>query len=86
MFVGYDRLLESAISIPMGFDLIPQRHDAVVFTIVLHDAGQSSFDVRILNEQTHAAAQFTLNTPGGRSNTVFDVMLQQKIPRARPCS
>jgi hypothetical protein len=69
-----------AILVPMGSDLVCQWHDAMVFSLVFHDAGQCSLNVLIFNQKTHTAAQFSLNASGCRCNAVLYAMLQQQIP------
>ena len=60
-----------------------QRDDAVVLTFLLCDAGQTAFDIAIFDQQAHTATQFSLNGSGGRSDAVFDAVLQQKIPKRK---
>ena len=71
---------KSAVFIPMGFDLSCQRDDAVVLTLIFHNAGQGCFNIGIFDQQTHAAAQFALNGPWCRSNAVFHIGFQKQIP------
>ena len=65
----------SAVFIPVGSDLSCQRHDAVVFSLLFHDAAKNTLNVGILDQQAHAAAEFTLNGPGGRGDAVFVAVL-----------
>ena len=65
----------------MGLDLIGQRTNAVVLTLVFHDTGQRRLNIRIFDEQTHAATEFTLDAPGGRRDPVFDPVFHQQIPQ-----
>ena len=73
----------SAVFIPVGSDLSCQRHDAVVFSLLFHDAAKNTLNVGILDQQAHAAAQLSLDGPGCRSNPVLDVMLQEQIPKSQ---
>ena len=65
----------------MGLDLIGQRPNAVILTLVFHDTGQRGLNIRIFDEQTHAATEFTLDAPGGRRDPVFDPVFHQQIPQ-----
>ena len=67
----------------MGFDLSGQRHNAVIFSLVFHDAGQRAFNIRIFNQQTHAAGKLSLDGTGRRRNAVFHIVLQKKIPKGQ---
>lgn len=65
----------SAIFIPVGTHLACQRDDAVVFSLLFHDAVEDPFHIGILDQQAHAAAEFALNGPGGRGDAVFVAVL-----------
>ena len=67
----------------MGLHLSGQRDDAVVLAFLLCDAGQAAFDIAVLDQQAHAAAELALDRSGCRSNTVFDTVLQQQIPKSQ---
>lgn len=67
----------------MGFDLISQWYNAVVRAFVLYDACKCGFDIHVLDQQAHAAAQLTLDAPWCRSNPVFDAVFQQQIPQGQ---
>jgi hypothetical protein len=73
----------SAVLIPVGAHLPRQRDDAVVFSLLCCDAGQAAFDITVFDQKTHAAAEFTLDSPGGRSDPVFHIVLQEKIPKSQ---
>ena len=55
----------------------------MVLTLIFHNAGQGRFNIGIFNQKTHAAAELALNSPGCRSNPVFDIVLQEKIPKSQ---
>ena len=74
---------KSAIFIPVGPDLTGQGNNAMILSFVFHNTCQGSFHIRILNQQTHAAAQLSLNGPGCRSNAVFHAVLQQQVPQGQ---
>lgn len=72
---------KSAIFIPVGPDLSGKGNNTMVFSFVFYDAGQGRFYVRILDQQTHAAAEFSLNGAGCRGDAIFDTVFQQQIPQ-----
>ena len=65
----------------MGLDLSGKRDDAVIRSFLFHDTGQAVADIRILDQQAHAAAELALDRSGRRSNAVFYIVFQQQIPK-----
>ena len=55
----------------------------MVLTLIFHNAGQRRFNVIIFDQKTHTAAELSLNSPGCRSDPVFDIVFQEKIPKTQ---
>ena len=73
----------SAIFVPVGPELSGKGTDAVVGSFLFHDAVQGGFDIRILDQQAHAAGEFSLNGPGRRCDPVFHPVDKQQVPQSQ---
>ncbi len=74
----------SAVSVTMGLQLPGEGNDRVVRRMMLFDTGPCSVNVRILNQQRDAAAQFALDRPRCGGDPVFDVVSVQEIVQCHP--
>ena len=55
----------------------------MVLAFLLCDAGQAAFDIAVLDQQAHAAAELALNGPGSRGDAVFVAVLQKQVPQGQ---